>query len=312
MKLNANNCLNRFLPGRGINNTLMKQKIINVDLKVNLDPLINFTQGIFQKKDIKAITGEISRVAGYLWDRRWAERNAGNISVNITSLFSVKDLDKFSTYPFLPLSREYAGLKRQLLLITAAGSRMRDIAMDPLEDLCLVYISDSAKAYHIIVPERIEKEPMPTSELPTHLAIHEMLCRTGAPEKALVHSHVTELIALTHNPRFLSAESLTRILWKMHPETVMLQSKGYGFVPYTIPGTEKIATLTARCFEQNQVVIWEKHGAMAIGKTISEAFDEIDLAAKAAGIYLSCSQTGFEPDGLSNDEIREIRQHYCL
>ena len=290
----------------------MKQKIINVDLKVNLDPLINFTQGIFQKKEIKIITEELSRVAGFLWDRRWAERNAGNISVNITSLFSIKDLDKFSTYPFLPLPREYAGLKRQLLLITAAGSRMRDLAMDPLEELCLVYISDSAKAYHIIAPERIEKEPMPTSELPTHLAIHEMLCRTNAPEKALVHSHVTELIALTHNPKFLSAESLTGILWKMHPETVIFQPKGYGFVPYTIPGTEKIATLTARCFENNPVVIWEKHGAMAIGKTISEAFDELDLAAKAAGIFLSCARNGSEPVGLTDEEIREIRQHYCL
>jgi rhamnulose-1-phosphate aldolase len=291
---------------------MMKQKILNVDLKVNLDPRISFTQDIFQKKEIRILTEELSRVAGYLWDRKWAERNAGNISVNITSFFSGKELDKFSTYPFLPLPREYAGLNRQLLLVTAAGSRMRDIARDPLEEVCLVYISDSSTAYHIIVPEKTEKDLMPTSELPTHLAIHEMLCRTNATEKALVHSHVTELITLTHNPRFDSAEALTGILWKMHPETVMLQPRGYGFVPHTIPGTEKIASLTARCFEQNQVVVWEKHGAMAIGKTISEAFDELDLTAKAAGIYLSCSRTGAEPEGLSDEEILEIRQHYGL
>ena len=98
----------------------------------------------------------------------------------------------------------------------------------------------------------------------------------------------------------------------MHPEAVMLQPRGYGFVPFTIPGTEKIANLTARCFEKNPLVVWEKHGAMAIGKTISEAFDELDLAAKAAGIYLSCSHTGAEPEGLTDKEIREIRQHYDL
>jgi len=291
---------------------MMKQKILNVDLKVNLDPRISFTQDIFQKKEIKILTEELARVAGYLWDRRWAERNAGNISVNITSFFSRKDLDKFSTYPFLPLPREYAELKRQLLLVTAAGSRMRDIARDPLEELCLVYISDSSTAYHIITPEKTERKLMPTSELPTHLAIHEMLCRNNAPEKVLVHSHVTELIALTHNPRFHSAKSLTGILWKMHPEAVMLQPRGYGFVPYTIPGTEKIAALTARCFEQNPVVIWEKHGAMAIGRTISEAFDELDLAAKAAGIFLNCSSNGSEPEGLTDEEIREIRLYYGL
>jgi len=290
----------------------MKQKILNVDLTVNLDPRISFTQDIFQKKELKNITEELSRVAGYLWDRRWAERNAGNISVNITSLFTAKELDKFSTYPFLPLTRDYPDLSRQLLLITAAGSRMRDFARDPLELLCLVYIGDSTKACHVIVPDRTERDQKPTSELPTHLAIHEMLCRTKSADKAIVHSHVTELIALTHNPRFHSADALTSILWKMHPETVVFQPRGYGFVPYTIPGTEKIASLTARHFEKNPVVVWEKHGAMAIGKSISEAFDELDLAAKAAGIYLSCARTGYEPEGLTDEQIREIRQHYGL
>ncbi|TRZ76473.1 MAG: rhamnulose-1-phosphate aldolase [Bacteroidetes bacterium] len=290
----------------------MKQKILNVDLTVNLDPRISFMQDIFQKKEIKNLTEELARIAGYLWDRRWAERNAGNISVNITSSFSKKELNKFSTYPFLPLPREYAGLNRKLLLITAAGSRMRDVARDPLQEICLVYISDSSKAYHIIVPEKAEKELMPTSELLAHLAIHEMLCQTNAPEKVLIHSHVTELIAITHNPRFHSAESLTGILWKMHPEALILQPRGYGFVPLAIPGTEKIATLTARCFEKNPVVIWEKQGALAIGRTISDAFDELDLAAKAASIYLICSRNGAEPEGLTDNEISEIKQHYGL
>ena len=290
----------------------MKQKILNVDLTVNLEPSINFSQDVFQKKDIKNLTEELARTAGYLWDRRWAERNAGNISVNITSFFSDKDLIKFSAYPFLPLNREFAGLKRQLILITAAGSRMRDVARDPLEGLCLVYISDSYKAYHIIVPGRTGKNQMPTSELPTHLAIHEMLCLTNSPAKVLMHSHVTEFIALTHDPRFKSSESITRMLWKMHPETLLMQPKGYGFVPHVIPGTEKIASLTCRSFENHTVVIWEKHGALAIGKTISEAFDELDLAAKAAGIFMSCSRSGIEPEGLTDDEVQELRQHYRL
>jgi rhamnulose-1-phosphate aldolase len=290
----------------------MKQKILNVDLTVNLDPLINLSQSVFQKKEIKNLTEEMARVAGYLWDRRWAERNAGNISVNVTSYFTGKELDKFSAYPFLPLSKEYPGLAKQVLLITAAGSRMRDLARDPLEEICLVYISDSTSAYHIIAPEKAVKKLRPTSEMPTHLAIHEMLCRTGAQEKVLMHSHITELIALTHKPEFKSSESLTGILFRMHPETLLMQPRGYGFVPHAIPGTEKIANLTTRCFEKQAVVIWEKHGALAIGKTISDAFDELDLAAKAAGIYLSCARSGFEPEGLSEQEIDELRRHYCV
>ena len=42
----------------------MKQKILNVDLTVNLEPRINFTQDIFQKKEIRGLTEELSRVAG--------------------------------------------------------------------------------------------------------------------------------------------------------------------------------------------------------------------------------------------------------
>ena len=30
---------------------------------------------------------KVSTVAGYLWQREWAERNAGNISMNLTSYF---------------------------------------------------------------------------------------------------------------------------------------------------------------------------------------------------------------------------------
>lgn len=29
---------------------------------------------------------EVAEVAGYLWERGWAERNGGNISVNVTEL----------------------------------------------------------------------------------------------------------------------------------------------------------------------------------------------------------------------------------
>ena len=35
---------------------------------------------------------KISRVASYLWQREWAERNAGNISMNLTSFFDIEDI----------------------------------------------------------------------------------------------------------------------------------------------------------------------------------------------------------------------------
>ena len=40
---------------------------------------------IFNINDkLKEQLDEVAEIAGYLWQKGWAERNAGNISINIT------------------------------------------------------------------------------------------------------------------------------------------------------------------------------------------------------------------------------------
>ena len=36
--------------------------------------------------EIKQVLKDISEVSGYMWNKGWAEKNAGNISVNITQI----------------------------------------------------------------------------------------------------------------------------------------------------------------------------------------------------------------------------------
>lgn len=36
--------------------------------------------------------GRIAEVAGYLWTKGWAERNGGNISVNLTGLLTDEEM----------------------------------------------------------------------------------------------------------------------------------------------------------------------------------------------------------------------------
>ena len=45
-------------------------------------------------KEVEIELKQVSKVAGYLWQREWAERNAGNISMNLTSFFNIEDLKK--------------------------------------------------------------------------------------------------------------------------------------------------------------------------------------------------------------------------
>jgi rhamnulose-1-phosphate aldolase len=74
---------------------------------------------------------DISQVAGMFWDRGWAERNAGNISINITELISDVDLPDLNTYPLIDLALEYPELKGFFFIITGTGKRMRELARKP-------------------------------------------------------------------------------------------------------------------------------------------------------------------------------------
>jgi rhamnulose-1-phosphate aldolase len=95
----------------------------------------------------------------------------------------------------------------------------------------------------------------------------------------------------------------------MHPETLLFMPNGLGFIPYTLAGTENIAMATLRGFEKHKVILWEKHGCMAVGKSLPEAFDNIDILAKSAKIYFQCKSAGMEPEGLNPLQLQEIRDN---
>jgi len=133
-----------------------------------------------------------------------------------------------------------------------------------------------------------------------------MLIRTKSDIIALVHTHATELIALTQIREFCSTEALNRLLWTMHPETKIFIPKGLGFIPYENPGTPDIADVTAKALEEHPVAIWEKHGVIATGKSITEAFDTIDILAKSARIFFLVKSAGYEPEGLTEEQLNEL------
>jgi rhamnulose-1-phosphate aldolase len=245
---------------------------------------------------------EITDTARNLWEKGWAERNAGNISVNITGLLSAQELELFSNSTIRPLPITCSPLADQILLVTSAGSRMRDLAKKPWDHLCLLKMDASGTHFK----QWPEKGREPTSELLTHLVVHNMLIRKKSDIIALVHTHATELIALTQIREFCSTEALNRLLWSMHPETKIFVPKGPGFIPYELPGTLDIASVTAKALEEHPVAVWEKHGVIATGRSITEAFDTIDILAKSARIYFLVKQSGIEPEGLTDGQLNEL------
>jgi len=97
----------------------------------------------------------------------------------------------------------------------------------------------------------------------------------------------------------------------MHPEAFVFVPRGAYMVPYIIPGSHKIADATVEGFKEGyEVVIWEKHGAFAIGETVSDAFDMIDILSKSAQIWFLAKQSGHEPEGLNDAQLLELKETY--
>jgi len=254
---------------------------------------------------IQALEQTIAEIAGTsrnLWEKGWAERNAGNISVNVSDLVTYKESGLFTDPEIHPLPVSYSSLADQIIIVTSAGSRMRDLAKDPWNHLCILKIDASGTRFR----QWPEKDREPTSELPTHLAVHNMLMKTNSAAKALVHTHATELIALTQIREFCSTGSLNHLLWTMHPETILFVPKGLGFIPYELPGTSSIADATKKILEDHPVALWEKHGVLATGTTAADAFDTIDLLAKSARIFFLVKSAGYKPEGLTKEQLNEL------
>ena len=251
---------------------------------------------------------KIAEVAGYLWQNGWAERNGGNITVNVTEYADeeMKAMPAISDVKQIGVT--LPALKGCYFYCKGTGKRMRDLARRPMENGSIIRILDDCASYVIIA----DNEVMPTSELPSHLTVHAHLIETGSPYKATVHTHPIELVAMSHNRKFLAKDVLTNILWSMIPETKAFCPLGLGVVPYELPGSNTLANATLRELEYYDVVLWEKHGVFAKGLDVMDAFDQIDVLSKSAKIYISSKCMGFEPEGMSQEQMAEMSKAFNL
>ncbi len=264
---------------------------------------------IKQNADLEKIVLDVAEIAQYLWQNGWAERNAGNISVNINDIIRGHEFNDLSEFPIFQLNKSYIELSSKYFFVTGTGKRMRDIAKSPMKNAIIIRISEDGNSYTLISRYKSDTyEFRPTSELPTHLGIHQMIAQRGTNEKVIIHTHANELVALTHNPEFKNTDTINTVLWGMHPEAMVFVPKGVGFVPYIMPGTEEIAQATIIELKHHDIALWEKHGVFAIGETVFDTFDSIDIISKSAKIYFMCKSAGFTPEGLDSKQLYDLKE----
>ena len=251
---------------------------------------------------------EVAEVAGYLWQKGWAERNGGNITINITEF---ADDEMRSLAPIsgpMPIGVTLPHLRGCWFFCKGTNRRMRDLARRPMENGSVIRILDDCASYEIVADNPVR----PTSELPAHLSMHEQMIASGNGYRAALHTHPIDLVAMSHNSEFLKKDVLTNLLWSMIPETRAFCPKGLGIVPYRMPGSVELAERTVEELRDYDVVLWEKHGVCAVAENIVEAFDMVDTLSKSAQIYMTARNMGFVPEGMSQEQMDELKQAFGL
>jgi L-fuculose-phosphate aldolase len=136
------------------------------------------------------------------------------------------------------------------ILITPSGFRKGEITEDSL-----VVISRDG--------EKIEGKYEPSMEKWMHIFIYEV----RQDVRAIIHAH----------PPYATAFSLQmpREYEPMLPEINMFIGK-FGFVDYKEPGTIELAELVKEKAPKYNVLILQKHGIVTYGKTLFDAFNNLE------------------------------------
>ena len=251
---------------------------------------------------------KISKVASYLWQREWVERNGGNISMNLTPFFSDEkepDMSRFVSHDF---PSEAAGL---YIFVTGAGCYIRSL-IDDIEDAsCVLYINKEATGYCIIWGGNAEGF-RPTSELASHLEIHLFNKKNNPKNLAVLHAHPIELIIMSHHPIFNDEEKLNQSIWSMCPEVRVYVPRGINCTPYSITQSDDLANATTHAFTYRDIALWEKHGATTTAPDVMQAWDFLDVANKGAKLLLGAWAAGFEPAGLSREQLNGLEELFKL
>ena len=99
---------------------------------------------------------KVAEVAGYLWQKGWAERNGGNITVNITEYADdeIRNMPAISEVKQIGVTLPH--LKGCYFYCKGTNMRMRDLARRPMDNGSVIRILDDCASYVIIADKPVQ------------------------------------------------------------------------------------------------------------------------------------------------------------
>jgi len=225
-----------------------------------------------------------------IWQRGWAESNAGNVSLRLPDSI----VERVATLCFTGSSENAPQGSMPdpgdfiWLLVSATGSRYREFKKLGFESFVLLStrkLSDDHKhkADFISFPSTRK----PTSECLTHVAAQQWLQNFRPVDKVVLHAHLTDWIVISSLAEYeADKHQLSESIISCLPEVQFYLPNGFKLLPYSDPGSEELAIITEAALIQTNIVVWEKHGIVVTADSINKAFDYLEVMAKAAKVYL--------------------------
>lgn len=139
----------------------------------------------------------------------------------------------------------------------------------------------------------------PSSERKLHLAIYKH-CPSA---KAIVHAHPPHAIAWS-----LAFGEMRELPYKSLPEVILATGK-IPIVPYARPGSDEMGNSLIPFLPDHKILVMQKHGAVAWGETIEEAYRGIERVEHIAYILklaMELKNLKINLDELPSDEISEL------
>ena len=238
------------------------------------------------------------------YEHGWDERNGGNVSIRLTE-DDLRDFDDVSeTKREYDLGFDASAVSGQYFLVTGSGRYFRNVIKRPELDDGLVRISDDGSKAEL--RRGFEDGAHPTSEFPTHLMSHIERLKADSSQRVVMHCHPTNFVALSFT-QDLDERSISRLLWKMQAESLVVFPEGIGIIPYMTPGTNEIGKATAAKMADYRVVMWPHHGIVAVGSDPDETYGLIETVEKAALIYSQiCAQGGSVKQEITDEQLHEL------
>jgi rhamnulose-1-phosphate aldolase len=247
----------------------------------------------------------IGEVGHHLAEIDASEGASGNISICLR--WPVELRTRFPVINEIELPQPVPELAGSTFIASGSGRRLREILQEPTAHLGCLVVNEGGKTaqFYTSYHRRFERI---TSEFNSHLAVHyDQVRHTKTNFHAVIHAQPIHLTYLSHIPRYQNSKYLNTHLLRWQPETIINLPEGIGFIPFEVPGSDRLMVANIAALHQHRIVIWARHGVMARSDiSLKHAMDLVEYAETAARYEYLNLGIGEVGEGLSPDEIRAI------